>query len=145
MVNVSDERISEDIWICDSGASGHHSMSMNGIIITQDINEKVTIGNGNKMVSSKSGSLRHHVNEDNGSPLDIIIKEAKYLPDSCVNLFTANKEIKNRSDLSNEGEKKDQPQSLFDGIIKSLDGIILGIKMAQQNSCDAHVAQSKLV
>jgi hypothetical protein len=41
----SEKRISKDIWICDGGASGHYSMSINGMFNIQDIDENVTVRN----------------------------------------------------------------------------------------------------
>jgi hypothetical protein len=38
---ASNERTSEDIWVCDGGAIGHYSMSMGRMFNVQDINEKI--------------------------------------------------------------------------------------------------------
>jgi hypothetical protein len=95
--------INEDILICDRGASGHYCMSMDGMFNIQDIDEKVTVGNGNNMVATKVGSLRCCVIQLDGSTLDIVINKVKYLPDLCANLFSVNKAIMNGFDLSNEG------------------------------------------
>jgi hypothetical protein len=120
-----------DMWICDSGASGHYCMSMDGMFNTQDIDEKV--GNGNKMVATKVGSLRRCVIQLDSSTLDIVINKVKYLPDVCANLFSVNKAIKNGFDLSNEGGSisptKGSTSFTFHRIIKSLDGTTSGIKM----------------
>jgi gag-polypeptide of LTR copia-type len=91
---ASYKRINEDIWICDSGASEYYCMSIDGMFNVQDIDEKVTVGNGNKMVATKVGSLRCRVIQLDGSTLDIVINEVKYLPDLCANLFSVNKAIK---------------------------------------------------
>jgi hypothetical protein len=40
---ANEERISEDIWICDSGDSEHYCMLIEGIFDVQDINEKITV------------------------------------------------------------------------------------------------------
>jgi hypothetical protein len=50
-------------------------MSMDGMFNIQDIDEKVTVGNGNKMVATKVGSLRRQVIQVDGSTLDIVINE----------------------------------------------------------------------
>jgi hypothetical protein len=83
-------------------------MSMDGMFNIQDIDEKVTVGNGNKMVATKVGILRLHVIQLDGSTLDIVINKVKYLPDLWANLFSVNKAIKNGFDLSNEGEREEQ-------------------------------------
>jgi hypothetical protein len=100
----SEERISKDIWICDSEASGHYSMSIDGRFNILDIDEKVTVGNGEKMVATKVGSLRRHVIQVDGSNLDIVINDVKFLPELCANLFSVNKALKNGFKLSNKNE-----------------------------------------
>jgi hypothetical protein len=46
---ASDEKVDEDIWICDSGASAHYCMSTNSMFNLKDINEKIMVGNGKKI------------------------------------------------------------------------------------------------
>jgi hypothetical protein len=47
-----------NIFIGDSGASGHMVHSMDGIIDARDTNQKVTIGNGQSIHATKRGKLR---------------------------------------------------------------------------------------
>jgi hypothetical protein len=144
----SEERISEDIWICDSGASGHYSMSIDGMFNVKDIDEKVTVGNGEKMVATKVGSLRCGVIQVDGSTLDIVINDVKFLPELCANLFSVNKSLKNGFKLRNKNENisltKGSASITFDRIIKSLDGTVSGIKMVYLYSPTAYIAQHKL-
>jgi hypothetical protein len=144
----SEERISEDIWICDIGASGHYSMSIDGMFNIQDIDEKVTVGNGEKMVATKVGSLRRCVIQVDGSILDIVINDIKFLFEFCANLFSVNKALKNGFRLSNKNENisltKGSASITFDRIIKSLDGTVSGIKMIYLDSPTAYVSQNKL-
>jgi hypothetical protein len=123
-------------------------MSMDGMFNVQDIDEKVTVENGNNIVATKVGSLRCRVIQLDGSSLDIVINEVKYLPDLCANLFNVNKALKNGFDLSNEGESISVTKGLssitFDRIIKSLDGTISGIKMISLDSHTAYIAQNKV-
>jgi hypothetical protein len=123
-------------------------MSMDGMFNIQDIDEKVTVGNGDKMVAKKVGSLRRRVIQLDASTLDIVINKVKYLPDLCANLFSVNKAIKNGFDLRNEGESisftKRSSSITFDSIFKSLDGTISGIKMISLDSPTAYIAQSKM-
>jgi hypothetical protein len=147
-VTSSEERISKHIWICDSGASGHYSMSIDGIFNILDIDEKVTAGNGEKMVAMKVGSLRRRVIQVDDSTLDIVINEVKFLPELCANLFSVNKALKNGFKVSNKNENisltKGSASITFDRIIKSLDGTDSGIKMVYLDSPTAFVAQNKL-
>jgi hypothetical protein len=122
-------------------------MTPEGMFNLQDINEKITIGNGEKMLATKVGSLRRRVIQVNGSTLDIVISEVKYLPDLCANLFSMNKALKNGFKLRNYGENisltKGSACITFDRIIKSLDGTVSGIKMVSLNSPTSFVAQNK--
>jgi hypothetical protein len=51
--------LSNDIWICDIGACGHYCKSLDGMFNLKDIKEKITVGNGNSMLATKVGSLKH--------------------------------------------------------------------------------------
>jgi hypothetical protein len=123
-------------------------MSIDGIFNIQDIDEKVTVGNGDKMVSTKVGSLRRCVIQVDGSTLDIVINDVKFLPELCANLFSVNKALKNGFKFSSKNEKisltKGSASITFDRIIKSLDGNVSVIKMVYLDSPTAYVAQNKL-
>jgi hypothetical protein len=51
-------------------------MSTDGMFNFKDIDEKITVGNGEKMLATKVGSIRRHVIQDDGSTLNIIISES---------------------------------------------------------------------
>jgi hypothetical protein len=59
--------LSNDIWICDSGACGHHCKSTKGMFNMSDIDEKIAVGNGNSMTATKIGGLKHCVAQLDGS------------------------------------------------------------------------------
>jgi hypothetical protein len=123
-------------------------MSINGMFNIQGINEKVTVGNGEKMVATKVGSLRRRVIQVDGSTLYIVINDIKFLPELCANLFSVNKALKNGFKLSNKNENisltKGSASITFDRIIKSLDGTVSRIKMVYLDSLTTHIAQNKL-
>jgi hypothetical protein len=79
-------------------------MSTEGKLNLQDTDEKITVGNGKRMLAIKVGSLRCRVIQVDGSTLNIIISEVKYVPDLCANLFSMNKALRNGFKLSNEGK-----------------------------------------
>jgi hypothetical protein len=114
----------------------------------QDIDEKVTVGNGDKMIATKVGCLRHCVIQVDGSTLDIVINDVKFLPELCANLFNVNKELKNGFILSNKNENisltKGSASITFDRIINSLDGTVSGVKIVYLDSPTAYIAQNKL-
>jgi hypothetical protein len=118
-------------------------MSKDGMFNLKDIDEKITVGNGKKMLATKVGSLRRRVIQVDGSTLDIVTSEVKYLPDLCANIFSTNKVLKNGFKISNDGKNisltKGSACTTFDRIIKSLDGTVSEIKMVSLDSATAYV------
>jgi hypothetical protein len=124
-------------------------MSIDGMFNILDIDEKVTVGNGEKMVATKVGSLRRRIIQVDGSTLNIVINDVKFLPELCANLFSVNKALKNGFKLSNKNENisltKGSVSITFDRIIKSLDGTVSGIKMVYLESPTAYIAKKSLI
>jgi hypothetical protein len=83
-----------------------------------------------------------------GSVLDITIKEVKYVPKLCANLFSINKAIKNGFNLSNKGTSicltKGSASIIFDRVINTMSGSISGIIMIGNEFSVAYLAQSNL-
>jgi hypothetical protein len=73
-MTVQDEIIANNIWICDSGACGHDCKSDKGLFHVKDINEKITVGNGESMKAIKVGSLKCLVIQLNGSSVNVTVK-----------------------------------------------------------------------
>jgi hypothetical protein len=57
MATSQNEILTDDIWIFDSGACGHYFKSDKGLFDFKDINEKITVENGESMKAIKVGSL----------------------------------------------------------------------------------------
>jgi hypothetical protein len=142
------EILTDDIWICDSGACAHYCKLEKGLFDVKDINEKITVGNGKRIKAIKAGSLKCHVIQLNGSSVNMILKEVKYVPELWVNLFIISKALKNGFDLSNTGLmiilKKRSVSITFDRVIKTVNGSIFGIKMTTYNPSVAYLAEVSL-
>jgi hypothetical protein len=52
------EILTDDTWICDSGACGHYRKSDKGLFDFKDINKKITVENGKSMKAIKVGSFK---------------------------------------------------------------------------------------
>jgi hypothetical protein len=127
-VTSKNKILTDDIWICDSGAYGHYCKSDKGLFDVKDINEKITVGNGESMKAIKVGSLKCHVIQLNGSSVDVTLKGVRYVPELWVNLFSISKALKNGCDLSNKGLmiilKKGSVSVTFDRVIKTVNGSV---------------------
>ena len=55
------------------------------------------------MTAAKIGSLKCKVMQADASSLDVTLHEVKYVPELWVNLFSINKTLKRRFNLSNKG------------------------------------------
>jgi hypothetical protein len=55
---TTNDGIDNTIWIGDSGASCHYCNSEEGLYNYTTISEEITVGNGNKMLAKKVGSLK---------------------------------------------------------------------------------------
>jgi hypothetical protein len=68
-----------------------------------DIDEKISVANGDSNMANTNGSLKRCVVQLDGSVLDITIKKVKYVPKLCATLFSINKAISNGFSHSNKG------------------------------------------
>jgi hypothetical protein len=114
----------------------------------KDINEKITVGNGESMKSIKIGSLKCHVIKVNGFSVNVTLKEVKYVPELKVNLLSINKALKNGHNLSNKGLmislNKGSVCVTFDRVIKTVNRSISGIKMTTYDPSVAYLAKGSL-
>jgi hypothetical protein len=85
----------ENIWIGDSGASCYYCNSEEGLHNYTTISEEITVGNGNKMLAKKVGSLRCMVQQKNGETCVVVLKDVKFVSELWVNLFSISKALKN--------------------------------------------------
>jgi hypothetical protein len=145
---LQNEILTDDIWICDSGACGHYCKSDKGLFDVKDINEKITVGNGESMKAIKVGSLQCHVIQLNGSSVNVTHKEVKYVPELWVHLFRISKALKNGYDLSNKGLmislKKGSVSITFARVIKTINGSVSGINMTTYDRSVAYLAKDSL-
>jgi hypothetical protein len=125
---LKNEILTDDIWICDSGACGHYCKSDKGLFDVKDINVKINVGNCESMKAIKVGSLKCHVIQLKGSSVDVTLKEVKYVPGLWVNSFSISRELKNGFSLSNKGLmislKKESVSVRSDRVIKTVNGSI---------------------
>jgi hypothetical protein len=120
-----------DVWICDSGACGHYCRSVEGLTDVMDIDEAITIGNGESMHATKVGNLKCEVIKVDGKKFAVTLHDIKFVPDLCVNLFSMNRALQNSFKLSNENVSihlsKGPVMLTFDQIIKTMNGFVTGV------------------
>jgi hypothetical protein len=97
------------------------------------ISEEITVGNGNKMLAKKVGSLRCIVQQKNGEKFVVVLKDVKFVPELWVNLFSISKALKNGFNLGNEDAvmklMKENTTLYFNRMLKTKNGFVSGIKL----------------
>jgi hypothetical protein len=114
----------------------------------KNINENITVRNGESMKVIKVGSLKCHVIQLNVSSVDVTLKEVKYVPELWVNKFSIRKVLKNGFNLSNKGLmiglKKGFISVIIDRVIKTVNGSISGIKITTYDPSVAYLVKGSL-
>jgi len=132
-----------NMWIFDSGASCHYCQSLEGLTDVKDIDETIKIGNGGGMQASKTGNLNCEVTQLDGRKFVITLKNVKYVPEICSNLFSLNKALKNGFKLTNDDVivslTKKEVILTFNCVIKTVDdSCITGVIMRPLLTEKAH-------
>ena len=76
----SNNNMDEKIWLGDTGASAHMTMSLIGMYELQDFDGTVTVGNGEKMKLVKIGTKKDTILQAGGTKKNIVLKKVKNVP-----------------------------------------------------------------
>ena len=125
----------DDIWIGDSGASGHMVNTDKNMYDCEEINEEITIANDETIRATKIGKLKVELNSKNGKGT-LILDQVRYVPNlGRYNLLSITKAISKGYKLSNEKNaiilKKNKSEIRFDTIMKTRTGHVVGAKLHQ--------------
>ena len=75
-------------WIADSGATTHMTNSLQGMYDLTDAKVSVSVGDGRKMRTVKTGKWRGIAVDSEGTRKQITLSNVSYIPDLMVNLFS---------------------------------------------------------
>jgi hypothetical protein len=107
---------------------------MEGLTDVKDINESIKIGNGGAMRACMIGNLNCELTQLDGRKFVVSLKNVKFVPGICSNLFSLNKAFMNGFTLTNDGVifslTKKNVTLTFDVLIKTIgDGCKTGVVM----------------
>jgi hypothetical protein len=119
-------------FIVDSGSTSHMGFSTVGMVDLQDWKVEITVGNSETMMSSKKGSYKGLVIQQDGSSFNVTLKDVLYVPELWVNFLSVTKAISaKRVQLSNKGDlialNFGNDTLLFDKELYMGSGIRLGV------------------
>ena len=104
-----------------------------GMYEIENINEPVMIGNGKQLMCTKIGKLRHTIFQQDGSSLDIVLQDYKYVPGLHLNLFSIVKALHQGWKLSSKGKLMQLQQEgktiTFDQVHETNRGTLCGMEI----------------
>ena len=91
----------KDTWYVDSAASTHMGNSDVGMFDYEDINERVTVGNGKTVWAKKQGKIRLIVIQMDGSTTEVVLHNYQLVPGLNCKLFAIIKSTEQGFSISN--------------------------------------------
>ena len=118
-------KIRNNVWIADSGASSHMTNDERGLINTRKIQSKVKIGSRDYVEAELIGDLRGAAKQKNGKETLITMINIKYVPQLFCNLISLTSILSKGFTLDGNEKgmaiKKANMEFMFDKCIKSGD------------------------
>ena len=125
--------LDESIWLGDSGASAHMTMTLKGLYHVKSYNGSVTVGNGHKLEVTKIGTKVGTVVQKNGEKRNITLTNVKYVPDLNCNLLSLTQALSAGFNMTGNKNgfwvSKGAMTYHFDRRFKSGSGELFGIKI----------------
>ena len=101
--NMEDQ--DQHLFIGDTGASCHMTGSLDGMFDLHDIDEQITVGNGQVTQATKRGKKRGEITDENGVKHAVVLNNVKYVPDLAPNnLFSITYALSHGFSIGNKGE-----------------------------------------
>jgi hypothetical protein len=103
--NTGTANLTNNTFICDSGASCHMRNSTEGMYDLQDHIQAITVGNSETMWSNYIGTFKGTIIQQDGTNIEIVLNDVLYVPDLWVNLISVTKALKYpQTKLNSKGE-----------------------------------------
>ena len=128
----------DDIWLGDTGASSHMTMSLKGMHRVRDMAGSVTVGSGERLKVTKIGDKVGTVIQKNGLKKNIVLRNVKYVPDLNCNLLSLTQVINSGFAMTGNKDglwiRKGAATFEFDHRIKSGTGVLMGIRISDREA-----------
>ena len=122
------------IFIADTGASGHMSGSTEGMTNLRKCNDNVVVGNGQSIKATMVGDKHGYITDRSGNRKKVVFKGTKYVPELApYNLCSITHCLEEGFNLGNDGKmitlKKDGFTLEFNKEIKTKSGYVCGVRV----------------
>ena len=127
------QKISKNIWLADSGASMHMGPDETGLTNVRTTDSSIKIGNGTYVKATKIGDKHVTLKQEDGTRIDIVLKDYMVVPELWACLFAVTKALKGDWNLGNQGTtmflEKDGCMIKFDKKFGTGSGILCGCEL----------------
>ena len=125
-------KLTNEIWIGDSGASSHMATTTDGMFDMKDCRIPVRFGNKSELFATKVEKFRGVAVSKNRKKTPILLYDVKYVPGLHCNLLSLSKAMKVFELSGKDNQLKLKFKNLeysFDHKIKSGTGFLFGLKV----------------
>ena len=104
-----------------------------GMFNIRSITSSIKLGDGSVLTAKYIGSKRVTVIQEDGTAVEVVLQDYKWVPGLVVNLFSITKSLDKGWDIRNKGKflylKKNGVKIVFDQRLSTDKGSILGVEM----------------
>jgi hypothetical protein len=133
LISTDIRKRSKNIWLGDSGASCHMTNDDAGMFHCRQYQSMIQIGNGKWVLSPKIGNKKLLAVQKDGTTVQVVLHDVKFVPDLCINLFSITKALSHNWNLSNKGLdiilSQYDAHLRFDHRMKTQSGFVSGVEM----------------
>ena len=133
--DIQGDPLNENTWICDSGASGHLSTSLKGMINVRQITRAVSMGNGQDVQLTHEGDLPFVSLARNGEERIATLKDVGISTSMHYNLFSLTKAMTDGWTVGSEPDTlnlfvaKNGNKFVFDRKLKTQTGFVCAVQL----------------
>ncbi len=137
-------KVTATTFIGDSGASTHMGNCDKGMFDVTVISTPVKVGNGLTLTAQKLGKKRVTAIQLDGSTMDLVLEDYKFVPGLWVNLFSITKALDKGWNIGNNKAniylQKGTTTLRFDRVIPTHKGFVVGVEMIPREKDDTSLA-----
>ena len=130
-----------NVYLADSGASCHMGPCNKGMFNIKSVTSDIKLGDGSILKAKCIGNKRVTVIQDDGTAVEVVLHDYKWVPGLLVNLFSITKSLDKGWDIRNRGKhiymKKNGVKIVFDRRLTTDKGSILGVEMVPRTNSTA--------
>ena len=149
-MKVINDKLTNNIWIGDTGASCHMRTSLNGMYDMEPVSGGIKVGSGKILKIVKVGKFKGNIVQKDGSSEVIILNKVHFVPNMYCNIFSITAAMDEGLSLSGRKDsfltlQKSETVIKVDQIIKSGAGKLVGIRMTPTSKSTTQLIRKNVI